>query len=61
MRIIEKLLQARQNMAMNSLLIFIVTAPARKLKFFLNSRAQDNVDSLVDRFTLIYHRNTWGS
>lgn len=60
-RIIEKLFQARQNMSMNSLLIFIVTAPARKLKFLLNSRAQDNVDSLVDRFTLIYHRNTWGS
>jgi hypothetical protein len=27
----------------------------------LNSRALDNVDSLVDRFTLIYHLNIWGS
>jgi hypothetical protein len=61
MRIIEKFFQARKNMSTSSLLVFIVTAPARKLKFLLNSRAIDNVDSPKDRFTIIYHRNSWGS
>ena len=46
---------------MSSLLIFIVKTPARKLKYLLDTRAIEKADSLTDRFTLIYHRNSWGS
>lgn len=47
-------------MSMSSLFIFIVTSPVKKLKFLLNSLAQDNVDSLINSFTLIYHRSVLG-
>jgi hypothetical protein len=61
MRIIEKLFRAKQNMPISSLLIFIGKAPARKLKYLLDTRAIEKADSLINRFTLIYHRNSGGS
>ena len=61
MRIVKRLSRARQNMSMISLLIFIITAPTRKIKRFLDTRAIEKADSLIERFTLIYHRNSWGS
>ena len=48
-------------MSVGSLLIFITTAPVRKLRRFLDTRAIEKADSLMERFTLIYHRNAWGS
>jgi len=61
MRIVRKLSRAKQNMSLSSLLIFIIRTPARKIKHFLDNRAIAKADSLKDRFTLIYHRNAWGS
>lgn len=61
MRIIRRLSRARQNMSLISLLIFVITAPARQMKRFLDTSAIEKADSLIDRFTLIYHRNSWGS
>lgn len=61
MKVIEKFLRARQNLNLGSLLIFIVTAPMRKINRLLDAHAIEKADSLIDRFTLIYQRNAWGS
>ena len=57
----ERLFRARHNMSVGSLLIFITTAPVRKLRRFFDRRAIEKADSLMERFTLIYQRNAWGS
>jgi hypothetical protein len=61
MNFIGRLFRARRNLSVGSLLIFIATAPVRKLRRFLDTRAIEKADSLMERFTLIYHRNAWGS
>jgi SAM-dependent methyltransferase len=59
--IAKRLFQARQNLTGISLLSFIFLMPFRKLKRFLDNRKLVKIDSLQDRFTLIYKRNAWGS
>ena len=39
----------------------MVQAPFRRLMHVLDKRAISKVESLQDRFTLIYRRNSWGS
>ena len=61
MEVIEKFLRARQNMTVGPLLIYMLNAPGRKISRRLDIRAVEKADSLMDRFTLIYKRNAWGS
>lgn len=48
-------------MSFLSLLLFVFSSPFRKLRREFDKRAISRVDSLRDRFTLIYRRNAWGS
>ena len=48
-------------MSFLSLLFFVFSSPFRKLRREFDRRAISRVDSLQDRFTLIYRRNAWGS
>jgi len=48
-------------MTFNSFLFFVASSPFRKLRREFDKRAIARVDSLRDRFTLIYRRNAWGS
>ena len=61
MRILGRLFLANRNMSFLSLLLFIFSSPIRKLRREFDRRAISRVDSLRDRFTLIYRRNAWGS
>lgn len=61
MKILRRIFLANRNLSFPSLLLFISSSPFRKLKRHLDKRAVDKVDSLRDRFTLIYRRNAWGS
>lgn len=61
MNIFGRLYQAKLNLSALSLLRFIVTAPFRRLRHVLDNRAIAKLDSLQDRFTVIYTRNAWGS
>ena len=61
MRIFSRLFYAKQNMSVFSFLLFIVGSPFRKLRRSFDKRAIARVDSLEERFTLIYERNAWGS
>jgi len=61
MRIYSRIIYASRNMSLLSLFWFISCYPFRKLKRLLDDRAVARVDSLQDRFTLIYRRNAWGS
>ena len=61
MNIFERLSRAKQNLSGLSLFIFLFSSPHRMLKHFLDNRAITRVDSLRDRFTVIYDRNVWGS
>ena len=61
MRFFTRLYRAYLNLSALSLLAFIFTAPLRKLRHVFDSRAISRVDSLQDRFTLIYSRNAWES
>ena len=58
---VKRLIQAKQNLSFYSLAIFIFFTPYRKLKRALDNRALVSVDSLEDRFTVIWKRNAWGS
>ena len=61
MRIFRRLFLARRNLSFLSLLLFVFSSPFRKLRREFDKRAILGVDSLRDRFTLIYSRNAWGS
>jgi len=61
MRNVTRLLRARRNMPILSWVGFLLGTPVRRFQRFLDRRALQNVDSLSDRFTLIYTRNAWGS
>ena len=61
MRIFRRLFLAKQNMPLFSLILFVLGSPFRKLKRALDKREIERVNSLQDRFTLIYKRNAWGS
>ena len=61
MMIFSRLFLARQNMSFLSLLLLVFSSPFRKLRREFDKRAISRVDSLRDRFTLIYRRNAWGS
>ena len=61
MRIFGRLFIAKRNMSFLSLSLFIFSSPIRKLRREFDKRAIARVDSLRDRFTLIYSRNAWGS
>ena len=56
-----RLCYAKRNMSFFSLLLFIFSSPFRKLGREFDKRAVSRLDSLQDRFTLIYRRNAWGS
>lgn len=59
--VVKRLIQAKQNLSFYSFFIFIFFTPYRKLKWALDNRALAAVDSLEDRFTVIWKRNAWGS
>lgn len=61
MGFLKRLHQARLNHSPLSLVSFILTTPLRKFRHFLDNRAMEKVDTLQDRFTVIYARNSWGS
>jgi len=61
MGIFRRLFLAKRNMSFLSLLLFVFSSPFRKLRREFDKRAIARVDSLQDRFTLIYRRNAWGS
>lgn len=61
MRLLRKVLRARQNLSSKQLFLFVLTTPKRKILRIFHNRAIDKADSLMDRFTLIYSRNAWGS
>jgi len=60
-QIFGRLFIAKRNMSFLSLLLFIFNSPIRKLRREFDKRAIARVDTLRDRFTLIYRRNAWGS
>ena len=61
MQFFGRIVRAKRNMSFFSLLLFIFSSPFRKLGRELDKKAISRVDSLQDRFTLIYRRNAWGS
>lgn len=61
MQIFGRIFRAKRNMSFPSFLLFIFSSPIRKLSREFDRRAISRVDSLRDRFTLIYRRNAWGS
>ncbi len=61
MRIFGRVFRAKRNMSFFSLLFFIFRSPFRKVGREFDKRAIARVDSLQDRFTIIFRRNAWGS
>ncbi len=61
MQIRRKILRATQNLSMGAFLFFILGYPIRKSRRLLDARALEKTDSLLERFTLIYRLNAWGS
>lgn len=61
MQIFERLFRAKRNKSFFSFLLYIFSSPFRKLRREFDKRAISRIDSLQDRFTLIYRRNAWGS
>lgn len=61
MNLIRRIHRGKLNLSCLSFSIFVFTAPFRKLRSGLDNLAIARVDSLRDRFTLIYTRNVWGS
>jgi hypothetical protein len=61
MRYSKKFCRPRLVISNFSKLLKMVQAPFRRLMHVLDKRAISKVESLQDRFTLIYRRNSWGS
>jgi len=61
MSAVRRFLQARRNMSGISFWLFFTSSPFRKLQRKFAHRTIAKIDSLEDRFTLIYRRNAWGS
>ena len=61
MRVLARFLQLRQNLQFHEFFPYILMTPFRKFQRFNHNRVMVRTDSLKDRFTLIYHRNVWGS
>ena len=55
------LLRLKRNKPKNSILLHLVSAPARRVRRLLVEKKLSNLQSLEDRFTLIYNRNLWSS
>lgn len=61
MSIVHRLIRAKNNLSFLSLVLLIIKHPFWKLRHIFDSRAINKAESLSDRFTVIYTRNSWGS
>lgn len=58
---VRKFCRLRPVISTLSRVLKLVRAPFRRFRHVLDKRAISKVESLQDRFTSIYRRNSWGS
>lgn len=61
MNLLRKLLRTNRQMGTIPFLLFTLKSPQRKIIFWLNNRKLARVQTLQERFTLIYDSNIWRS